>query len=156
MIQRIQSVYLGLIALASIALFMLPLATYSTDLAYLKFDIRGMHHISPDPVNYFSNLIFMLPFVLNIAIMALAFWALFSYQDRKAQMKLVRFGGIVNILFIIVLFSYTTFFFEKTLKVTTEYEYGILLPVLSMLFFTLAFRAIKKDDMKVKAADRLR
>jgi hypothetical protein len=156
MIQRIQSVYLSLIAFACIGLFFLPLATYATELAYLRFYIKGMSHVSPDPVVYFNNLAFIPLYVLNIAVMAMAFWALFSYQDRKAQMKLVRIGAIMNIALILLLFTYTTFYFEKQLKVTTEYEYGILLPVLSMLFFTLAFRAIKKDEMKVKAADRLR
>lgn len=156
MIQRVQSLLLLVVVLSCAALFFVPLATYSTELAYLKFFVKGMQHISPDPVSFFSPYLFILPLLLNIAIMAIALWAIYSYKNRIYQIKLSRIGLLLSILDVVVLFYYTSFIFEKKLLVQTEYEAGIYLPLVCLIMFYLAMRYIKKDEAKVKAADRLR
>lgn len=47
--------------------------------------------------------------------------------------------------------------FAKALNGIADYkQIGILLPLVSMLLLVFSNRAIKKDEMKVRAADRLR
>lgn len=158
MIQRVQSIFLALVIASCGALFFVPLATVTdNDLYYLKFFITNLKNMAPQAESFFSPYLFMFTAVLNIAIMAIAMWALFAYKERKYQIKLCRIGLLVNILEVIVIFGYSHFIFEKKYNFITQYdEAGIYFPLISLVMFYLAMFFIKKDEAKVRAADRLR
>ena len=157
MIQRIQSLFLIIAAVACILLFFIPFGNYyNPEIAIVRFDVRGIHHISPDPQELFNKYLVIIPFIFNIAIMGLSFWAFYSFKERTQQLKLVRFAVMANIIFVAIIF-YFCYSLENQLKVPTQYNYfGICLPLLSLVMLILAYRAINKDDKLVRAADRLR
>jgi hypothetical protein len=158
MIQRIQSLFLLLVVLTGAALFFLPLATITdNNLYYFKFFITNLKNMSPGQEALFSPYLFMFTAILNISIMAIAFWAFFAFKDRKQQIKLIQIGLLVNIFEVLVIFGYTNYVFEKKYNFITQFdELGIYMPLISLVMFYLAMRYIKKDEAKVRAADRLR
>jgi glucan phosphoethanolaminetransferase (alkaline phosphatase superfamily) len=158
MIQRIQSVFLLVAAVASILLFFLPLAGFYNELeGNYKLYLFTVKYLDPDPKLAFNSY-FTLPLVFFAVVnLVLSLSALFFYKNRMLQKKLCTF----NILSIIVMLMVFFFFYISTLRTMTqaEPEYslpGMVMPLISLAMLILASRAIRKDDALVKSADRLR
>jgi glucan phosphoethanolaminetransferase (alkaline phosphatase superfamily) len=158
MIQRIQSVFLLVAAIACIFMFFLPLAGFYNELeGNYKLYLYTVKYLDPDPKLTFSSY-FTLPLVFFVVIsIILSIAAIFSYRNRTLQKRLCAF----NILSIIVMLMVLFFFYITTLRTMTnaEPEYhlaGMAMPLLSLAMLVLASRAIRKDEALVKSADRLR
>ncbi|MBQ4914305.1 DUF4293 domain-containing protein [Maribacter sp. MMG018] len=136
MIQRIQSVYLVLVALIS---GILPF------FVNLWSDARGEEIYAKNEV---------LVSIIFYVIGALALWTIFLYKKRKNQFVINRLNIILN-LFLLGLFVYRSLNLSGETSVS-EKGIGMLIPVFSIVFLTLANRAIKKDEDLVKSVDRLR
>ena len=124
MIQRIQSVYLLMAAASFGSMFVLPLS--------LNNALRTV------------DILFISALIVFMVVM------IFSYKDRKKQVKL----GYLALLFSLVFFSLIAFAGKGLENKATVI--GSVLPLLSMLFIFLAIRAIKKDEALVRSADRIR
>jgi len=137
MIQRIQSVYLLIAILASgILPIFLPLYTLSNE---------------TEPTFFINNLAYILLFVFSAT---LSIVSLFSYKKRKKQFVLNRLNIILNFI-LLGLFIYLSLNLSGDAKVS-EKGIGMVLPLVSIVFLSLANRAVKKDEDLVKSADRLR
>ena len=136
MIQRIQTVYLTIVALASMGLpFVFSLWSTSDKETVFAQD----------------NLVVLLTFlVLGI----LACVAIFLFKNRQHQFVLNRLNMILN-LFLLGFFVYRSLNLSGGTAVS-EKGIGMLIPVFSIVFLVLANRAIKKDEDLVKSVDRLR
>ena len=136
MIQRIQTVYLVIIAL---------LAAVVPFFVNLWVDAEG-------------NLVFaksnMYIAVAFYAAAALALIAVFLFKNRKNQFVVNRLNMICN-LFILGFFVYRSLNLSGESNIS-EKGIGMLIPVFSIVFLVLANRAIKKDEDLVKSVDRLR
>jgi len=136
MIQRIQSIYLLIAVIASgILPIFLPLYTLSNG----------------TEVSFMDNIAFVVLFVFSAT---LSIVTIFSYKRRQNQFVLNRLNIILNLI-LLGLFVY------QSLSVSGESEIsekgiGMILPIISIVFLSLANRAIKKDEDLVKSADRLR
>ncbi len=136
MIQRIQSLYLVLVALCSGVLpFFVSLWTVSGNVAIVAKD----------------NLSILAAF-LGVAVLAII--AIFLYKKRQNQFVLNRLNMILN-LFLLGFFVYRSLNLSGETAVS-EKGIGMLIPVFSIVFLVLANRAIKKDEDLVKSVDRLR
>ena len=136
MIQRIQTLYLALVALvAAILPFFVPL--WSTE--------SGSGFFAKD------NLMIA---VLFYGISILAVIAIFLYKKRQNQFVVNRLNMILN-LFLLGFFVYRSLNLSGETAVS-EKGIGMLIPVFSIVFLVLANRAIKKDEDLVKSVDRLR
>ena len=136
MIQRIQTLYLVLVALCSgILPFVVSLWTLSGDVAVFAKD----------------NLSILAAF-LGIAVLASI--AIFLFKKRQNQFVLNRLNMILN-LFLLGFFVYRSLNLSGETAVS-EKGIGMLIPVFSIVFLVLANRAIKKDEDLVKSVDRLR
>lgn len=136
MIQRIQTLYLVLVALvASLGPFFVHLRQdVFSFLAYLQNDLW-----------------------VSIALYAsgaLALWAILLFKNRKHQFVINRLNMILN-LFLLGFFVYRSLNLSGEALVS-EKGIGMLIPVFSIVFLVLANRAIKKDEDLVKSVDRLR
>ena len=158
MIQRIQTVYLSLALIALAMLFFFPMASFLSDLSYLKFYITGVKNMAPGgevPLNL--NLVS--PLILGtIILLALAAITIFLYKNRARQIQLTSIAVMLNILLILsVLFIYIPLI-ERRTGIKPDYAggLGIYLPIVSLMFLVLANRAIKRDDKLVRSSDRLR
>ena len=158
MLQRIQTVYLAIAAIACILLFFFPLANfYNETEGNYKFFIQAIRCMDPEPKHVFSFLFSLPAIVLTIVSILFSGITIVLYNKRWLQIRLIAFNVITLAVLILVLF----FFYTAQLKTMTgadpSYTYpGMLLPVISLLMLILANRAIRKDDQRVKSADRLR
>ena len=140
MLQRIQTVYLFISFIATgILPFVFPLwVTKAGWNYYFKEDLAFIF--------------------LFVATTTLAVISIFSYKKRKNQFVMGRLNIILNLillgLFIIRLFNLSGE--TDPGKVVSEKGIGVILPIVSIVFLSLANKAIKKDEDLVKSVDRLR
>ena len=136
MIQRIQTVYLLLVALASGLLpIWLPLWNGEEGVEVLA------HQVPWIAIAFYV-----------VALLALI--AIFMYKNRKNQFVLNRLNLILN-LFLLGFFVYRSLSLSGETEVS-EKGIGMLIPIFSIVFLVLANKAIKKDEDLVKSVDRLR
>jgi hypothetical protein len=158
MLQRIQTVYLAIVALACILIFFFPLANYYNELqGNYKFFIYGIKSMDPEPKVLFSTY-FTIPLIfLVVASFIFTVSTILLYKNRPLQIRMCTFNVLANIVLIMVIF----FFYATKIKTLTmtepEYNYtGMALPLVSLLFLVLANKAIKRDEALVRSTDRLR
>ncbi|PWN07711.1 DUF4293 family protein [Rhodohalobacter mucosus] len=135
MIQRIQTVYLFLAAALNISVFFTPI----------------YRHAVNDPAGWIGigfAIFLTLAFLIAAA-------AIFLYQNRSLQIRIVKAGTYMQIVAIGfsagILFSlggFGTFLWQEVLSS------GLI--VLALMFYWLAGRSIKKDEELVKSMDRIR
>ncbi|WP_276132765.1 DUF4293 domain-containing protein [Polluticoccus soli] len=146
MIQRVQTIWLLLAALANAGLFMLDLYRYDTT-------VGG----AAKTVNFeaMSNPLLM---VLAVAITALPFLAIFLFKNRSSQKTLVWLSMVLTIGFVAATLMSIGNITNTGSSAPTNgtYRAGFVLPVLSFIFHILALRGIRKDQKLVKSLDRLR
>jgi hypothetical protein len=136
MIQRIQSLYLSLVFIANAA-------------AIFFVKIVGE---MPESSIFTTAKAFNKGTFIIFALLALI--SIFSYKKRLKQFVLNRLNIILN-------FFLLGFFVYRTLSLSGENlfsEKGIemLVPIVSIVFLSVANKAIKKDEDLVKSVDRLR
>ncbi len=147
MIQRIQSVYLLLAALASGGVFVFPFASSVTPVAESKlfndgvFAVREFIGIAP----------------LFGAAMMLSFIAIFLYSNRTMQKVMIA----VCLMLVIIASLLMGYNFASDSWATTHIselkdQYGLGLPVFAVIFLLVARRNISKDEKLVQSMDRLR
>ncbi len=136
MIQRIQTIYLIIVAL---------LAGVLPFFVNLWSDTEGNEIYAQNEI-----LVSILFYVSG----ALALWTIFLYKKRKNQFVMNRLNMILN-LFLLGFFVYRSLNLSGEASVS-EKGIGMLIPVFSIVFLALANRAIKKDEDLVKSVDRLR
>ncbi len=155
MIQRIQSVYLLLAGILSAITFFMPLAyfpettgtyvMYATSFKYLGENLAtGDIPSLPWGVLLFALLCVIIPV-----------YCIFKYRNRRLQSKLCVLGIICHILYYV---AYVAYGISMTHKLSAEFTptLYIVLPFFAMLAVALARKAIKSDEEKVRAADRIR
>ncbi len=136
MIQRIQTLYMVLVALiAGILPFFVNLWSDASG-----GEIYAQNEVLVSVVFYVSG--------------GLALWAVFLYKNRKNQFVANRLNMILN-LFLLGFFVYRSLNLSGG-AIVSEKGIGMLIPIISIVFLALANRAIKKDEDLVKSVDRLR
>lgn len=139
MIQRIQSIYLLLAAVASTALFVSPFATAPAQ-------PEGVLQDGSFDINDHMGLI-----ILTVLIGIVALASIFLYRNRILQMNL----GKLNYVLLAALLGLTGYLFS-TISVETTLSFGFAIPILVFVLVLLANRYILKDEKLVRSADRLR
>ena len=146
MIQRVQSIFLLLVAVCCFLLFKFDFATITTGggssvlFADKAYDVQ-------------DNTILLIMFSLAGI---LAFANIFLFNNRKRQLAINNGLIILNLLGVgLAVFLYT----QDMNKLSTEVVedgLGLYLPIIAFVFILLASRFIKKDEDLVKSMDRLR
>jgi len=155
MIQRIQTLFLSVAIITCSLLFFFPIATYQHDLFTYKLFATHLIYIEEQTIINFwatSPMLF-----LFVGSMLLSITAIFTYKKRRLQLLFVN----INILFTIILVAliflfYSDHFFRQIVKVPPSYQFGGFIPLVSLVFLILAFRAIRKDEALLKSSERLR
>ncbi len=136
MIQRIQSIYLLLVALFGA---LLPMWLYLW--------------INTDGEQIFAQGELVVAFSFYVSAI-LAVVAIFLFKKRQNQFVVNRLNMILN-LFLLGFFVYRSLNLSGE-TVVSEKGIGMLIPVFSIVFLVLANKAIKRDEDLVKSVDRLR
>lgn len=155
MIQRIQTLYL-LLATGLMALFFfLPIAHFTTEVGtalFKSYELVGADGVVEQIPSYLM--------FLSILAVALPFYVIFRFKNRLHQIRFCVVEMIlqVGVLIVAGLYCYRLYalFAEAYEAFAMEVRWPILCPLAALLFTWLAMRAIFRDEMLVRAADRIR
>ena len=142
MIQRIQSVWLGLATLA--AFLTGKFSFFSGNIIGADNKTKAFSHLTAT-----GNLFIL---ILTVALGAMSFIAVFLYKNRKLQLRIVLGALIISII------NIALYYFKAQKFVPGEGSYNItaLLTLLVPIFLLLAAKGINSDQKLVKSLDRLR
>lgn len=141
MIQRIQSIWLLIVAIAAFATYTLTL-------------YKGKLAAGTEKVLQLADDFLLVIIIIALGILAII--CLFLFKNRKLQFKLSVFGVIFSIGFLFLEYFRVESFKKDNLIQTGSYQIGALLPLVMVIFFFLAARGVYKDERLVKSMDRLR
>ena len=142
MIQRIQSLWLIIVALTAFATSQLTLY------------IGTLPNGTELPLKLAANLLLAIVIII-LGILALI--CIFLYKNRKLQFKLSVLGVIFSLAYLFLEYYVVENSFKPEQGIVTgSYQIGALLPVVMVVFYFLAARGIYKDEKLVKSMDRLR
>ncbi len=159
MIQRIQSIYLLIAAIATIILIFIPIGYITTDEYQYVFNAFVVKLNIPETSIYMSTTYIAL--LLGVSAI-LSIVAIFIYKNRKNQTTIVYANMLIFLIAVLVMiYVYPDIIFVRKGLMNPDdlfnFNYWILACMIpAALGLYLANRAIKKDEEKVKAADRLR
>jgi NADH:ubiquinone oxidoreductase subunit K len=122
-----------------------------------KLFAMGLSSYGVPGILFFWETIPML--LLVIAALILALITIFFYKRRRLQFKLVSINVLLNVVMIALVFFLYNNYFEHHITgsgISGSYQFGMYIPLISLVFLILASRAIRKDEALVKSSDRLR
>ena len=93
-------------------------------------------------------------FVILLVVAVLAFGTIFLFKKRMLQIRLTIFSTILLIGYYATLVTFI--FMLKEESMTFSLSWTVCLPLVAIILNWLAIRAIGKDEVLVKAYDRLR
>jgi len=158
MIQRIQTLFLMLAFIASALLFTrLPIALFPlTEVGItVPLNLISSYQNPESSQDTFTNINVIPLIILATMVALLTIVPVFLYKKRPLQLRITMFGFLANVILIIVMF-FTADEMQTLLKTEAKYQFGAILPLISLVFIILASKAIRKDEKLVKSADRLR
>ena len=155
MLQRIQTVYLLIVAGLFIALMFLPLALLqSEDVSYI-FEVTGLISTAqPSDLEYPTWSLL----VINAIIILLSFIIIFKYKKRIVQMRMCIFN-IFLMLGFCALFGFYIWQFSKSpelLDLKISMRLWASFPIIAIIINYLAIRSIGSDEVLVRSLERLR
>jgi hypothetical protein len=154
-IQRIQTLYLLIVAGLFIALLFLPLAVLQSGGSLYMFDVAGVTTFAKPP-----ELVFPTWSMMSVAaiVILLSFTIIFMYKRRILQIRMCIFNSLVIIGFC-VLFGFYLWQFNKSLQLPDlriTLRLWTSFPIISLILNYLAIRNIGSDEALVRSLDRLR
>lgn len=161
MIQRIQSVFLLIMALTMLAFLFVPIWVKgdvdTQEYVFLNaFRLSYEDHSGVMPkVLATKNTIYIS--ILAIVSAAVSLFSIFQYKNRLTQMKLgalnsLLVGGVVAASYVAI--TKGTNLIDPSLP--AEFKIGFFLPVVALIFNSLANRFIRRDEKLVRDSERMR
>ena len=160
MIQRIQTVFLLLVATAMTAFLFLPIwGKLNVETGELH-ELRALFYKSIAMTGEEETFVYI-PYALvgglAVASITLALTAIYKYKNRVLQMKM---GALNSLLIIVTLMLYGWFVYNGQKDWMPEipggFGAGFFMPALAIILNRLAIRFIKKDEDLVRSVDRIR
>lgn len=152
MIQRIQSVYLLIVALLMGSIFIYPFAELlgaNGQLFIINFNGLSIENEEG------MYLLTIPPMILLILIVSISFLSIFLYKKRVIQMR-INFINLMLMLGYLGLNYYYIQNFSKQLDGIVSYQVTAIFPIISAILTYLAIRAIGKDEALIRSMDRIR
>ncbi|RZL33641.1 MAG: DUF4293 family protein [Pedobacter sp.] len=155
MIQRVQSIWLFLAAIALILMFFLPIATKNIGGSESEIYTNGLYRTVTGKSGTGLMINTFLPLLItNIAVAVMCLMNIFNFRKRSLQKRIIIFtiaaiGG----------FAFWCSIFAKQLPGGIEgasFGVGAYMPALAILFCVLAIFGINKDERLIRSAERLR
>ena len=158
MLQRIQTLLLAVVAIAMLATTALPIWEKSSAALNEKVTLTSYALEYFKGTTSVSSTNTMVIVILAIISACIAAFSITQYKKRMLQMTL----GLINSILIAIVLGYTFYQVFKVGIPTFEpenkgsYGTGFYATVLAMLCNMIANRFIRRDEMLVKSADRMR
>jgi uncharacterized membrane protein len=152
MLQRPQTIFLLLVALLAGLLLTGPLAvvTHGDEVYELRHNgIVNQEGIRLEVQTWPMTALF-------IALAALSFFNIFSYMNRMRQMRIAIFLIFLFLGSIGMIYYYGYVMREKLEGEPLVYMWRCVIPPIAAILAYMAFRRIRRDELLVKAYDRIR
>ena len=151
MIQRIQSVYLLLVAVCSLVGLCTPVGHFHQDGIGVA-DFYNLWLAMADGSRVFTP---WAMFVLLLIAAAASLVAIFLFKRRMLQVRLSVFCGLLLIGYYIVFVSFV-YVLKSRYAADFTLEWTAAFPAVALILDYLAFRNIMKDELMIRSLNRLR
>ena len=145
MIQRIQTVYLLIVAGLLITAMCMPIGYFIDTMGEHPFKALGLEINDAFQSTWGLFGILMLSTIVAVA-------TIFLYKNRMLQIRMTIFNSLLLVGYYIAALA----FYLKNDANMFRVGWALCLPLISIILNILAVRAIGRDEVMVKAADRLR
>ncbi len=154
MIQRIQTVYLFMVAVMAATMFFLPLAVIQSGDDFYSFDVTGLTTLVGDS----QELVYATwgLFALAAIISLVAFVTIFLYKHRMLQIRFSIFNALLMVGFYCLFFFYIWAFKGQGHMDAISVKLALSFPIIMLILDYLAIRNIGADEMLVRSLNRLR
>ncbi len=161
MIQRIQTIYLLLVAILSFVCLVSSVGYFTC----ADETIATFSNFSFSAQGLFANYESAGPFALGILLIMIILLSLMSIMLYMHRMRQLRLTIISNILLFGYALTYIAFayFYKENLQLVApdavlvyHLRYSTVLPVICFILNCLAIHGIRKDEALVRSLDRLR
>jgi glucan phosphoethanolaminetransferase (alkaline phosphatase superfamily) len=152
MLQRAQTLFLLGVFILSILLLTGPVARYSMEGTEFLLKHSGLFNadgVKMDFITWPLSVIFIFATVL-------AFLNIFFYRHRMRQMRIAIFLIMIEMGILGMMFFYTSLARVQLEGALVMHQWRFLVPPVSIIFLYFAFRRIRRDELLVKAYDRIR
>ncbi len=152
MLQRIQTVFLGLAALLSVGLYVWPVGTFSVENGKIILSVFGLTNSAGNSI---TN-----TYPIAILTGIISFLLLFQIFSFKRRIRQIQTGiAIVVLIFVwylingIYVYSY---FQEFNIMLSIDPCVSLFIPVVMVVLVLIGNKYIKKDEDLVRSVDRIR
>jgi len=149
MIQRIQSLWLFLASVLAVVMYFFPVIELNADNSVMVWSYES---ISVAGINGFIQTGYIIAGLLGL-IAFFSFIAIFLYKRRTLQM---RFCTVISLLDIFLVILIVVFSINKADSPGITIGLSAVLPIIIFILVLMARRAVRRDELLVKAADRIR
>jgi len=152
MIQRPQTVFLLAVFILSLLMLSGPLAVITSGTHEVVLKAGGVFDLSGEKLEVSTWPLTVL--VIGVAVLALL--DILSYKNRVRQIRLTvflifLFAGMTGMIFYYIHFITGRFGDPQTI-----HQWRIVVPAIAVILLYLAFRGIRRDELLVKAYERIR
>lgn len=153
--QRIQTVFLAIVAATMIATIFFPIWVYEPATAN-SHELYALHYtVKENSVANTQYFPYAITAIFSIAAATLAIISIGKYSNRQLQRKL----GALNSLFMAGAVACAVYFANQLIRshpTCGQYSLGLYLPVVAVIANFVANRFIARDEKIVRDSDRLR
>jgi len=155
MIQRIQTVYLLIVAGLFFALLFLPLAVIQSGKTLYTFKLAGLHSTALPVTLVYPTWSLI---VIATIIVFLTLFIIFKYKKRIFQMRLCIYNALLMIGFCILVGFYLWQFnhSQELPGIKINFRLWSCFPIIALILNYLAIRGIGVDEAMVRSSERLR
>lgn len=152
MIQRIQSIFLLLAIIAQSVFLAMPVSKFiMEDNSEISLYANGFKNASGDVFLPTWALL-----ILAVVILVLSLFTLFQYKKRILQIRFCIYNMLLNLGMLGMLYMQISTFTKNNEVTAQTYSPATVIPLVIIILLFLAFRGIRKDEVLVKAYERLR
>nr|WP_320058730.1 DUF4293 domain-containing protein [uncultured Bacteroides sp.] len=149
MIQRIQTIFLLLVTGLLVASMCLPVGYFmGADAAQYTFFPAGIAVKEQFHSTWGVLTILLLSMIISFA-------TIFMYRNRMLQIRMTIFCSVLLVGYYLAFLAFM-FMLKSDLEASFRISWALCLPLVAIILNYLAIRAIGRDEVMVKAADRLR
>jgi hypothetical protein len=153
MIQRIQTLYLLLAVGVLAAALFLPLGHFVSDagVTVSVFKPLGVTMYGDGGAFHATWGLFCVLLLSCVVLLA----TIFLYRNRMLQVRMAIFSALLLVGYYLAFFAFL-FMLKSDMAANYRIGWSLCLPAIGIILCYLAFRAIYKDEVMVRASDRLR
>ena len=152
MLQRPQTLYLLGAFILTLLLLLGPLATFTLESGMYTLKHTGLYDGQGDKLEVATWPLSLFFFLVCL----MAFLNIFLYRHRVLQMRICIFLILLAAGMIGMIFYYIAVSRSHLEGATVLHQWRIVLPGIIAILLYLAFRRIRRDELLVKAYDRIR